>query len=162
KAHQDPEGLEQLEYFRINRVLGQGGMGTVYLADDTRLHRKVAVKTLKRCFAEKSVAKDRFLREARAAAALEHDNVIPIYYVGESDGIPFLAMPLLKGMSLDAHLKQAKGKLALATCVSITRQIAAGLAAAHDQGLIHRDIKPSNIWLDSNAGRTSEFRVKIL
>lgn len=154
---------EALEYFRIESVLGQGGMGTVYLADDTRLHRKVAVKTLRRALAEKPGARDRFQREARAVAGLEHDHIIPIYYVGEADGIPFLAMPLLKGMSLDAYLAQAGGKLAPEATVEISRQIAAGLAAAHKQGLIHRDIKPSNIWLEPVPGRPAEaFRVKIL
>ncbi|MDB5334720.1 MAG: hypothetical protein JWN70_339 [Planctomycetaceae bacterium] len=152
----------ELEYFRIESVLGRGGMGTVYLADDTRLHRKVAVKTLKRALAEKPGARDRFRREARAAAGLEHDNVIPIYYVGEADGIPFLAMPLLKGMSLDAYLGQTGGKLPPQAGVEIARQIAAGLAAAHDRGLTHRDIKPSNIWLEPNTGCPSGFRVKIL
>ena len=79
----EPAMPEKLEYFRIIKVLGQGGMGTVYLADDTRLGRKVALKTLKRELAANPSAKDRFLREARSAARLDHDHIIPIYYVGE-------------------------------------------------------------------------------
>jgi serine/threonine protein kinase len=97
---------ESLEYFRVGKVLGEGGMGTVYLAEDTRLGRPVALKTLKRELAVKPGAKDRFLREARSAARLEHDHIIPIYYVGEAGGTPFLAMPFLQGEPLDARLRR--------------------------------------------------------
>ena len=174
---------EQLEYFRIIKVLGQGGMGTVYLADDTRLGRQVALKTLKRELAANPAAKDRFLREARSAARLHHDHIIPIYYVGEADGTPFLAMPYLEGEPLDARIKrqlpadpttsyyfeklsgEAK-PLPIPEAVRIAREVALGLSVAHKQGLIHRDIKPANIWLESSGEpgepATGISRVKIL
>ncbi len=175
-ADDDDEPVPQrLEHFRIERLLGRGGMGSVYLAEDTRLHRQVAVKTLSAALARKRQAKDRFLREARAAAAVEDDHITPIYYVGEDGGIPFLVMPLLKGLSLGEYLQQAGGKLPPADCVEIARQIALGLSAAYRHGLVHRDIKPSNIWLEaatpvpasSDAASSSTpqpraFRVKIL
>lgn len=143
----------RLEYYQPLGVLGQGGMGTVYLALDTRLGREVALKTLRSDHAANPQAKERFLREARAAAKLSHDHLVPIFYVGESDGIPFLAMPLLKGEPLDALLKRSNGPLPIEQTVRIAREAAAGLAAAHDAGLIHRDIKPSNLWLEAPSGR---------
>ena len=149
---------ERLEYYRPIKVLGQGGMGTVYLAEDTRLGREVAIKTLRPELAINPQAKERFLREARSAAKLEHDHVIPIYSVGEAaDGTPFLAMPFLKGEPLDALIRQTGGPLPVATAVRLAREMASGLAAAHARGLIHRDIKPANIWLEAPTGR-----VKIL
>lgn len=163
-AQASPAGesiADRLEYFRILKVLGQGGMGTVYLADDTRLGRSVAIKTLKRELAANPVAKDRFLREARSAAKLRHDHIIPIYYVGEADGIPFLAMPFLEGEALDVRIKRQalteSEPLPIPEAVRIAREVAQGLAVAHRQGLIHRDIKPANIWLEAPNGR-----VKIL
>ena len=139
---------ERLEYFRVEKELGRGGMGTVYLALDTRLNRQVAVKTLRRNLARDPRYRERFLREGRAAAAVDHANVAPIHYVGEADGVPFLAMPLLKGDSLESWLKKQSQPPAIRTCVEIARQIGAGLAAFHQKGMIHRDIKPSNIWIE--------------
>lgn len=159
-AHATPT-LQQLpgwlEYYRLIKVLGQGGMGTVYLAEDTRLEREVAIKTLRPDLAMNADARERFLREARAAAKLEHDHIIPIYAVGEADGMPFLAMPLLKGESLDALIRRTGGPLPVAVAVRVAREVAMGLAVAHERGLIHRDIKPANIWLEAPSGR-----VKIL
>ena len=97
-----------LDHFRIVRLLGQGGMGAVYLAEDTRLGREVALKTMRAELAARPGAKERFLREARLAAALEHDHIVPIYHVGEANGTPYLAMPFLKGQSLDDLLKAEK------------------------------------------------------
>ena len=149
---------ERLEYYRPIKVLGQGGMGTVYLAEDTRLGREVAIKTLRPELAINAQAKERFLREARSAAKLEHDHIIPIYSVGEAaDGTPYLAMPLLKGEPLDALIRRTAGPLPVAMVVRLAREMASGLAAAHERGLIHRDIKPANIWLEAPTGR-----VKIL
>ena len=110
----EPQPLpERLEHYRPIKVLGQGGMGTVYLAEDTRLGREVAIKTLRPELAINPQAKERFLREARAAAKLEHDNIIPIYSVGEAaDGTPFLAMPLLKGSGANA-ITDAEGRYRL-------------------------------------------------
>lgn len=153
-----PEKLPaNLEYYRPIRILGQGGMGTVYLAEDTRLGREVAIKTLRPELAIHPQAKERFLREARTAARLDHDHIIPIYSVGEADGTPFLAMPLLKGEPLDALIRRTAGPLPVSVVVRIAREAASGLAAAHERGLIHRDIKPGNIWLEAPTGR-----VKIL
>ncbi len=144
---------DMLEYFRVEKILGQGGMGMVYLATDTRLNRKVAIKTLKKELSAKAAAKERFFREAQAAAALDHDHIIPIHYVGESKGIPFIAMPYLKGEPLDQFIKKAKGPMPLPTALRIGREVALGLAAAHEAGLIHRDIKPANVWLEAPRGR---------
>lgn len=146
-----------LEFYRPLKVLGQGGMGTVYLAEDTRLGRNVAIKTLRPELAVNAQAKERFLREARSAAMLEHDNIVPIYSVGEADGTPFLAMPVLRGESLSTLIQRTNGPLPVSTAVRLAREVALGLAAAHERGLIHRDIKPANIWLEAPSGR-----VKIL
>src|SRR5207247_2629952 len=102
----------------------------------------------------------RFLREARAAATLEHDHIVAIYQVDEDRGVPFIAMPFLKGLSLDEYLKKhaAATPLKLAQILKIGREMGKGLAAAHARGLIHRDIKPANVWLDASAGG----RVKLL
>jgi serine/threonine protein kinase/Leucine-rich repeat (LRR) protein len=154
EADQIPESLE---HFRILKLLGKGGMGAVYLAEDTRLGRQVAIKTLRRGLAKKKAARERFLREARLAATIEHDHVVPIYYVGEADGIPFLAMPYLKGKSLEELLRNHQ-KLPLRHVLHLGLQIASGLAIAHEKGLIHRDIKPSNLWVEPIGGG----RIKIL
>jgi serine/threonine protein kinase/Leucine-rich repeat (LRR) protein len=148
---------ERLEHFRILSMLGQGGMGAVYLAEDTRLGRHVALKTLRRELAAKPQAKERFLREARLAAAVENDHIVPIYHVGEDAGTPYLAMPVLQGQSLEDLLRQRR-VLAVPEVLFLGIQIAEGLAAAHERGLIHRDIKPSNIWVEPTGGG----RVKIL
>src|SRR5205085_9632112 len=110
-------------------------------------------------------ARGRFLREAGAAAALEHDHIVTIHRVGEDRGLPFLAMPLLKGESLEARLRRER-TLPLAEVLRIGRETAEGLVAAHDHGLIHRDIKPGNVWLEDRpgepAGSSRRSRVKLL
>jgi serine/threonine protein kinase len=138
--------------YRVVRQIGSGGMGLVYEAEDVRLNRHVAVKVLNTTLARRPDAKARFLREARAAAAVEHENVVPIHHVGEDEGVPFLVMPLLKGESLDARLKR-DGLLPVSEVVRLGREVATGLAAAHARGMIHRDIKPANIWLDADTGK---------
>ena len=92
-------------------------------------------------------AKKRFLREAQAAASIKHDHIVTIHQVGEDRGVPFLAMEFLDGEPLDARLKR-EGKLPILEVLRIGREVAEGLAAAHETGLIHRDIKPANIWLE--------------
>lgn len=156
-TNEEPLSLETLEHFRIISMIGQGGMGTVYLAEDTRLGRRVAIKTLRPRYLKQATAKTRFLAEARMAAQLHHDHIIPIYHVGEVDGIPFLAMPLLSGSPLDETLGEINQLLPLAEILRIGREIALGLGHAHAQGLTHRDIKPANIWLEAPTQR-----VKIL
>jgi WD40 repeat protein/serine/threonine protein kinase len=159
---QGPEEIGRLGPYRILKVLGHGGMGVVFQAEDARLQRAVALKAMLPEQAQKPGAKERFLREARAAAALEHDHIVAIFQVDEDRGIPYIAMPFLKGMSLEDWLqqraKEGSAPIRLAQILRLAKEIARGLAAAHDRGLIHRDIKPANIWLDANAGG----RVKIL
>src|SRR5262249_27560015 len=138
---QAPDELGRLGAYRVLGVLGAGGMGAVFRAEDPRLQRQVALKGMLPGQAGE-IRRQRFWREARAAAALEHDNVVPIYEVGEAvvEGVglvPYLAMPLLRGESLDARLTREK-KLPVADVLRIGRQIALGLAAAHKRGLIHR------------------------
>jgi hypothetical protein len=116
----------------------------------------VALKVMLPRFAQDEKAKTRFLREARSAGKLQHDNVVSIHQVGEANGVPFIAMEFLKGAPLDKYLKE-KGDLPLPTVLRIGREIALGLQAAHKLGMIHRDIKPANVWLEAPKGR-----VKIL
>ncbi|MBV9122836.1 MAG: protein kinase [Planctomycetes bacterium] len=153
---QGPEELGRLGSYRILSVLGAGGMGVVFRAEDLLLQRQVALKVMLPALAAQPVNHQRFLREARAAAALDHDHIVHIYHVGEDRGVPYLAMQFLRGESLEDRLKR-EGKLPVADVLRIGRETAEGLAAAHDLGLIHRDIKPANIWLESGRGR-----VKIL
>ncbi len=158
---QQPDELGRLGSYRVLKLLGQGGMGSVFLAEDTLLRRRVALKVMKPEIAANPDAKERFLREARSAAAIEHDNIIPIFQVGVENKVPFLAMPLLKGMPLDERIKNARGPLPLPEVLRIGREAADGLAAAHARGLIHRDIKPGNMWLEQREGGMPS-RVKIL
>jgi serine/threonine protein kinase len=152
-----PEG-SRLGPYRLVKLLGQGGMGMVYLAEDTQLQRTVALKVMLPELARRPAAKERFLREARACAKIEHDNIVTIYQVGEDRGVPYLAMPLLKGMTLEDFITKKGPTLRLEQVLKLGREVAQGLAAAHAQGLVHRDIKPGNIWLDASAGG----RAKIL
>jgi serine/threonine protein kinase len=126
-------------------------MGVVFRAEDPQLERVVALKAMLPALARTPLAKQRFFREAKAAAALKHPNIVTIFQVGEDGGVPFLAMEFLNGESLDAHLKR-QGKLAVTEVLRIGQEVAAGLAAAHEQGLIHRDIKPANLWLEPRRG----------
>ena len=146
---QGPDEIGRLGTYRILKKLGAGGMGMVFLAEDTLLRRKVALKTMLPNIAVSPQARERFLREARAAAAIEHSHIVAIYQVGEDNGVPFLAMPFLKGQPLDERLK-LETRLPEAEALRIAAEMADGLAAAHAQGLIHRDIKPGNVWLESN------------
>jgi serine/threonine protein kinase len=143
---QDPNELGRLGHFRVLKVLGAGGMGVVFDAEDLALKRRVALKVLRPILATSASARRRFVREGQAAAALHHDLIVPIYHVGEDRGIPFLAMPLLQGETLEERLRR-EAPLPGVEVLRIGRQIALGLAAAHAVGLIHRDVKPSNIML---------------
>jgi serine/threonine protein kinase/WD40 repeat protein len=145
---QGADEIGRLGQYRVLKLLGVGGMGMVFLAEDTLLGRKVALKTMLPAVAANPVSRERFFREAKAAAAIEHPHIVPIFQVGEDRGVPFLAMPFLKGQSLEARLER-EGKLPVAEAVRIAAEMAEGLAAAHEQGLIHRDIKPGNVWLEN-------------
>jgi serine/threonine protein kinase/tetratricopeptide (TPR) repeat protein len=135
---------EKLGPYEILAPIGKGGMGEVYRARDTRLHRDVAVKVLPQAFATEA-ARERFQREARAASALNHPNICAIYDVGESAGHPFLVMELLDGKTLREHIDGKPLDIAVAIALSI--QVADALDAAHAKGIIHRDIKPANIFV---------------
>jgi serine/threonine protein kinase len=146
----------QLAHYRIIRELGSGGMGVVYLADDTKLERRVALKVLRADLAAVPVNGQRFLREAKAAAKIENDHIVTIYQVDEADGVPFLAMQFLQGESMECWLQRGQ-RATPAQAAQLGRETALGLTAAHEQGLVHRDIKPANLWLEAPKGR-----VKIL
>jgi serine/threonine protein kinase/DNA-binding beta-propeller fold protein YncE len=149
---QAPGELGRLAHYRVLKVLGAGGMGVVFKAEDVQLERLVALKVMRPHVAANPQAKQRFLREAKACAALRHDHIIAIHQVGEDRGVPCLAMEFLEGAPLDRYLDTGR-KLTVPQILQIGRQIARGLAAAHDKGLVHRDIKPGNIWLEKQSGR---------
>jgi len=154
-----PQGegeLGRLAHYRVMKELGRGGMGMVLLAEDVNLRRLAAIKIMLPRYAKDPAARERFLREARAAARLKHDNVVTIFQVDEANGIPFIAMEFLEGQSLDQYLKEHRG-IPIGQTLRIGREISEGLQAAHAKGLIHRDIKPANVWLEAPKGR-----VKIL
>jgi serine/threonine protein kinase len=151
-----PAAVAYIGEYALLGELGRGGMGVVYRAEDPHLRREVALKAMLPQFADNPDAKARFLREARAQAKVEHDHVAAIFQVSGHDGLPYLVMPLLKGMTLQAALK-ANPRPPFAEVIRIGREVAEGLAAAHEQGLVHRDIKPANVWLEGK-----KLRVKIL
>jgi serine/threonine-protein kinase len=137
--------------FRLLREIGRGGMGVVYLADDTQLQRRVAIKTLPPHLALDPAVRERFLREARTAAALSHPNIVPIYSAAERGGVVYFTMGYVHGESLAERL-QREGPLDAVGAVAVIRQLALALEAAHAQGVVHRDIKAENVLLDM-AGR---------
>jgi len=141
--------------YQVLQLLGEGGMGIVYLAEDSQLQRRVALKVMKPDLARIDTARQRFLTEARAAARVRSDHVVTIYQTGEDGGTVFAAMELLKGESLDSWLK-SHSNAPMSELIRVGRETALGLAAAHEEGLIHRDIKPANIWGEASG------RVKIL
>src|SRR5262245_16972333 len=135
---------KQLGPYEILAAVGKGGMGEVYRARDTRLHRDVAVKVLPQAF-QTEAARERFQREARVASALNHPNICAVYDVGEAAGHPFLVMELLEGETLRERI--AGASLDGATALALATQVADALDAAHGKGIIHRDIKPANIFI---------------
>ena len=150
----DPHRLGRLGTYEVSGVVGVGGMGVVLKAVDPSLDRVVAIKVMAPQFANNQKARQRFSREARAAAAVLHPNVIPIHAVDDTGKIPYLVMAYIRGDSLQKRLDQ-QGPLELAEVLRIGSQIAAGLSAAHDQGLVHRDIKPENVLLEGGVERVT-------
>ncbi|MEM6691597.1 MAG: serine/threonine-protein kinase [Planctomycetota bacterium] len=144
------DALESNELFvqryRLHSIVGQGGMGFVLAAEDTRLRRPAALKFMKPEFARSPEAREMFLREARAMAALDHDRIVRVFDVGEFRSLPFLAMELLEGESLD-RLLQRGFPFTIRQTLRLGYQISAGLAEAHRAGIVHRDVKPANVVL---------------
>ncbi len=148
----DPRMLGRFAGYEISGVVGFGGMGIVLKGLDPALNRYAAIKVLAPHYASSGSARQRFAREAQAAAAVVHDNVIAIHGVSEFNSLPYLIMPYIKGQSLQKRIDR-HGPLSVAEILRIAMQTARGLAAAHDQGLVHRDIKPANILLPENVER---------
>ena len=143
-----------LGQYEILSLLGAGGMGEVYLALDTRLGRKAALKVLPPHIAANKDLMDRFVREAQTASRLNHPNIATIYDIGEADGIRFIAMEYIEGTTL--AVKISRRQLDLAGALDVSIQIADALTAAHSQGITHRDVKPDNIMIRPDG------RVKVL
>jgi eukaryotic-like serine/threonine-protein kinase len=147
-----PGSLGRLGHYEVLELIGRGGMGVVLRALDEKLHRVVAIKALAPALAVSGEARQRFVREARAAAAVTHDNVIAIHAVEDAGPVPYIVMQCIDGKTLQEKLDRA-GPLGLKETLRIGLQIAEGLAAAHRQGLIHRDIKPANILMENGVER---------
>jgi serine/threonine protein kinase/Tfp pilus assembly protein PilF len=146
KMNKELPGGSTLLHYRIVSKIGEGGMGEVYLAQDTKLNRKVAIKFLHEEFSKDADKLGRFIQEAKAASALNHPNILTVYEIGEVDGKNYIATELIDGQTLRERLSQ-KEALPLNTILKIGVQVAEALSAAHQAGIIHRDIKPENIML---------------
>ncbi len=146
----------KVSHYKIISKIGAGGMGEVYLAKDTQLGRQVAIKFLPSHLSQDEAARARFTREAKAAAKLDHPNVVQVFEVGEFQDRPFFAMAHIEGKSLRDVIKD--GKLSVGEAIEITKQICEGLHKAHESGIVHRDIKPGNIIIDEdNKARILDF-----
>jgi serine/threonine protein kinase/Flp pilus assembly protein TadD len=144
-----------ISHYRIIEKIGQGGMGEIYLAEDARLERQVALKFLPRHLTEDREARTRFEREAKAAAALSHPNIVTVYEIGEHEGQVFIAMEYVEGQTLKDLIASCRppstvNRLPISQVFEISTQICSGLAAAHAKGIVHRDIKPQNILVDKD------------
>src|SRR5262245_31400184 len=144
----------RFNHYKVVARLGAGGMGEVYLAEDPRLGRRVAIKVLPAEFAKDADRLKRFEQEARATSALNHPNILTVYDIGEHEGAPFIVAELLEGEELRARLDG--GAMPVRKAIEYAQQITAGLAAAHEKGIVHRDLKPENLFV------TKDGRVKIL
>jgi eukaryotic-like serine/threonine-protein kinase len=147
------------ERYQLDRSLGNGGMGEVFEATDLTLHRNVAVKLLSPSLVQDEPARARFLREARALAQVNSPHVVAVYDAGEDAERPYLVMELVEGTTLEHELERA-GRLEPPRAVAIAKDIASGLASAHEQGIVHRDVKPSNVFLTpSDAAKIGDFGI---
>src|SRR2546423_1213232 len=138
--------------YSLQRELGRGGMGVVYLARDVQLDRDVAIKVLPAHLAGDAAARERFLREARMAARLSHPHIVPIHRVSEASGFVFFVMSYVEGETLGERLR-TRGPLPPADVTRVMREVAWALAYAHGRGIVHRDVKPDNILLEAATGR---------
>jgi TolB-like protein/thioredoxin-like negative regulator of GroEL len=148
---------ETVSHYRLIEQLGQGAMGEVWLAEDTQLPRKVAVKLLPRHLAKDPEAVDRLLREAQAAASVDHPGVVTVYEAGLADGRPYIVMQRVEGDTLEERL--ASGPLAVDDAIAMTIQIADALAEVHALGIVHRDLKPSNVVLTARGAKVLDFGI---
>ena len=146
---------QTISHYKIIEKLGQGGQGEVYLAEDSRLDRKVALKILPQHLSERAELRERFEREARAVSSLNHPHICTLHDIGEQDGIHYLVMEHLEGETLEARL--AKGALPLEQTLEYAIQIADALDKAHRQGVVHRDLKPGNIMLVKTGAKLLDF-----
>src|SRR5512141_637879 len=144
----EPADPQNFSHFRVLRKLGAGGMGEVFLAEDTRLSRKVALKLLPEGLLADPEIRRRFAQEARTASALNHPNIVTIYDIGSAEGRDFLAMEYVEGETLRELL--AAGPIDARRAFDLIGQAATGLAAAHESGIVHRDIKPENLMVTRN------------
>ena len=143
--------------YRVELMLGRGGMAVVYLAEDLKHHRQVAIKVLLPELAS-AVGVERFLREIQIAAGLAHPNILPLHDSGDADGLPYYVMPYVEGESIRVRLKREK-QLPVEEALRITREVADGLYYAHSLGIVHRDIKPGNILVEAGHAVVMDFGI---
>ena len=152
----DPRLGTVIAGYRIEERIGRGGMGVVYRAEHLNLRRRAAVKIIAPDLAESDGFRERFTREARIAAALQHPNIVTVYDAGEVDGLLYLAMQYIEGSDLAAMLRD-DGRLRPYRAIDVCRQVAAALDAAHAMGLIHRDVKPANVLIEGRTAFLTDF-----
>jgi serine/threonine-protein kinase len=152
----DPRIGKVIAGYRIEERVGRGGMGVVYRAEHLNLRRRAAIKIIAPDLAESEGFRERFTREARIAAALQHPNIVTVYDAGEVDGLLYLAMQYIEGFDLSAMLRR-EGRLRPYRAVDVCRQVAAALDAAHAMGLIHRDVKPANVLIEGRTAFLTDF-----
>jgi CheY-like chemotaxis protein len=155
-ATDDPRLGTVIAGYRIEERIGRGGMGVVYRAEHLNLQRRAAIKIIAPDLAESEGFRERFTREARIAAALQHPNIVTVYDAGEVDGLLYLAMQFIQGEDLAAMLR-ADGRLRPYRAIDVCRQVASALDAAHAMGLIHRDVKPANVLIEGRTAFLTDF-----